>query len=352
MTMKTKLSFADFLEQTERTKQTPVKEKTPAPTITAVPEYRSTEPNTNNNIEKPDNIQHTISESTGVPQYRSTTAVEKLQPKSAVIPDEKFYRKANEASDDLDRSLSPAESRVLDHLMRLSVGFNRNWCQVRVSVLQVRTGYRSDKTVRAALHGLVLKRVIARRTNHNDPAGDRYEILGYSGNQLPEYRSTAAENTAVLESKFTGQLNTYTKTQKNDDDARASSDVEAFNGLIEAIQRVSQELTGKSLGRGDRARLDELAELLVAELRIAATRTESVSNVPAFLTEHLRRRLWKRDKEELQAEANKPETQAPTAKLTKEQIKSCPDCGGSGFCYPNGYDGGVVKCRHESLAKL
>lgn len=68
------------------------------------------------------------------------------------------------------------------------------------------------------------------------------------------------------------------------------------------------------------------------------------------IAEHLRRRLWKREKEEMQAETGKPETSVAT-KLTKEQIKSCPDCGGSGFCYPNGYDGGVVKCRHEKLSR-
>lgn len=27
----------------------------------------------------------------------------------------------------------------------------------------------------------------------------------------------------------------------------------------------------------------------------------------------------------------------------------CPDCQGSGFYYPNGPSGGVVKCKHEKL---
>jgi hypothetical protein len=35
----------------------------------------------------------------------------------------------------------------------------------------------------------------------------------------------------------------------------------------------------------------QLAELLVMELKVASARTTSVSDVPAFLTEHLRRRL-------------------------------------------------------------
>jgi hypothetical protein len=130
-------------------------------------------------------------------------------------------------------------------------------------------------------------------------------------------------------------------------------DDEKKTGFYAAFQTVTKELTGRELTTADKAKFNELAELLIAELRIAAARTESVSNVPAFLTEHLRRRLWKREKEELQAEAAKPDAKGTTSqKLSKEQIKSCPDCGGSGFCYPNGYDGGVTKCRHESLAKL
>lgn len=30
-------------------------------------------------------------------------------------------------------------------------------------------------------------------------------------------------------------------------------------------------------------------------------------------------------------------------------IKNCPDCHGTGFSYPNGHGGGVVKCKHEGL---
>ena len=30
-------------------------------------------------------------------------------------------------------------------------------------------------------------------------------------------------------------------------------------------------------------------------------------------------------------------------------ISKCPHCGGSGMYYPNGYDKGVAKCKHEQL---
>jgi hypothetical protein len=61
--------------------------------------------------------------------------------------------------------------------------------------------------------------------------------------------------------------------------------------MEKAINEVSKKLIGKELKSDDNKKLKELAELLVMELEIAAARTDSISNVPAFLTEHLRRRL-------------------------------------------------------------
>jgi hypothetical protein len=129
---------------------------------------------------------------------------------------------------------------------------------------------------------------------------------------------------------------------KNDDD-------EAFAELLEIFKQASKEITGKTPLVNERQRWGELAELMVTELRIAGART-TVSSIPAFLTEHLRRRLWKKEKEQV-AELNGPTeaTAAPT--LTFEQVKGCQDCGGTGFYYPKGFEGGVAKCRHERLTE-
>jgi biotin operon repressor len=43
-------------------------------------------------------------------------------------------------------------------------------------------------------------------------------------------------------------------------------------------------------------------------------------------------------------ESNKREPAAP-------DYKSCPDCQGSGFFYPDGFEGGVVKCKHKRLTQ-
>jgi hypothetical protein len=132
-----------------------------------------------------------------------------------------------------------------------------------------------------------------------------------------------------------------TSTEKTDDD-------EAFAAFARVMQDAAREIMGKPLGALDKDRLGELAELLVAELRIAAARTSNVSSLPAFLTEHLRRRLWKMDKKQLSGE-EKTEPGITKPSISTEQARTCPDCGGSGLYYPEGYEKGVAKCKHEWL---
>ncbi|MDX6695723.1 MAG: hypothetical protein QOF02_3326 [Blastocatellia bacterium] len=314
-------------------------EKLPATSGTAVPQYRSINPqqqekgkNKAIKLESPDS-------GTAVPEHRSTGVPEHKQLLSA-IPTSNFYRKSNEVVDQFDRELTPAESKVFDHLLRLSVGFNKEWCQVRITTLQQRTGYRSDKTVRAAINGLVIKGRIERRTHHNNPLGDEYQILNYSDTtEVPQYRSTPVKNTPVLESKITGHLNTSIKDKINDDDA--------FADFVNAWREAAQEVTGRETSKYESERWRELAELLITELKIAAART-TVSSVPSFLAEHLRRRLWKVEKKQAGGEA-KAEPGVETSPSPSEQARNCPDCGGSGLYYPEGYEKGVAKCAHKKL---
>ncbi len=76
---------------------------------------------------------------------------------------------------------------------------------------------------------------------------------------------------------------TSLKTNTNDDDALV--------GLRAKFDEVSRKLTNNGLNKNDEAKWSDLATLLIMELEIAAARTTSISNVPAFLTEHLRRRF-------------------------------------------------------------
>ena len=95
----------------------------------------------------------------------------------------------------------------------------------------------------------------------------------------------------------------------------------------------------------ERARWAELAEVLATELKIAAGRT-TVSSAPSFLAEHLRRRLWKKEKRQIEAEAAKQKKSTPTS---EGDVSKCPDCFGTGMWYPQGFDKGVARCDHVKL---
>ncbi|HXH68728.1 MAG TPA: hypothetical protein VNI60_00125 [Pyrinomonadaceae bacterium] len=69
------------------------------------------------------------------------------------------------------------------------------------------------------------------------------------------------------------------------------NDDEAFADMQKVLSEISEKISGKSPAKNQKGNWKKLAELLAMELEIAAARTKSVSNVPAFLTEHLRRRL-------------------------------------------------------------
>jgi hypothetical protein len=160
---------------------------------------------------------------------------------------------------------------------------------------------------------------ILRITRGNSPLGDEYRILAYSGNTaVPEYyRSTGVENTGVLESKVNGELKTDLKDkEKSDDDAAGH-----------ALRQMEREVTGKNSATAEQ--WAELVELIKAELRIAAART-TVSSMPAFMAEHLRRRrLGKLDKKQALIEGRQlPDQPASTP---AESPQDCPDCKGSGW---------------------
>jgi hypothetical protein len=108
-----------------------------------------------------------------------------------------------------------------------------------------------------------------------------------------------------------------------------------------------KEVTGRESTAAEAERWGELAELLVTELKIAAGRTGSVSNVPAFLTEHLWRRLRKTDKRQFEREGKSDEGGVEAE--PKLDTSKCPDCFGTGMWYPEGFEKGVARCQHSKL---
>ena len=146
------------------------------------------------------------------------------------------------------------------------------------------------------------------------------------------HTSSSLESTGSRESK------TSFKTKDRSDDEPAAQ-------LGAKLSQVERDLTGKNGANPEQ--WGELADVIAAELKIAAART-TVSNVPAFLAEHLRRRLWKLDKKQALEQGRELPDQAAVSSHVAAPVE-CPDCKGSGWWYPEGQDRGVTKCKHSKL---
>jgi hypothetical protein len=186
--------------------------------------------------------------------------------------------------------------------------------------------------------------VVAKERAHRGDRGDR----GDRGEKVPGVQGSLSDpcdpSVSVESTIASGSPKTLikTNTERSDDD----DDATTLAGLNTRLKKAVKELTGKDLSPAERERWNELAEVLITELKIAAART-TVSSVPSFLAEHLRRRLWKTDKKQLEgAEKGAGMGEMPSTRI---DASKCPDCGGSGFYYPQGYEGGVAKCRHQKL---
>jgi hypothetical protein len=128
--------------------------------------------------------------------------------------------------------------------------------------------------------------------------------------------STHSVSAANTETSGTSKTSFKTNTEGTDD--------EAFATLIEKLRTATREVSGKEPSKADAERWAEVAELLVTELKVAASRT-TVTSAPAFLAEHLRRRLRKADARQIEREVGEASSRqaAGTAKpeLNAEQIQ-------------------------------
>jgi hypothetical protein len=263
--------------------------------------------------------------------------------------------------------------------------------------LCVKTGIRSDRTIRRALDGLQEKLSVEIVSYfHGNPLGPRYRV--YDPKEILKRRKTASieidpqskriigtgVGTGVLTGVGTGAwtgvstgcrnygstpvettpvtpvVSTGVDKYRNSSEAaaqpgaasssnqyRRTNDDEAFAEFVSLLRENAREITGKQPSAVDAGKWRELAEVLITELRIAAGRT-TVSSVPAFLAEHLRRRLWKlENRKQPPPGTDGPQVHEPT--ISREEARECPDCFGTGMYYPGGFERGVARCSHERL---
>jgi hypothetical protein len=268
---------------------------------------------------------------------------------------------------------SGKSKQVYDYLYSQTRGAitPRRSFRIPMDKLRINSGLGSDKSLRSILERLTASGLVTIKQITGTQGGNEFTIYLPEELDTPTTTSTPTPTTtggtfyhlypshkvpgvevvestsgsrgiSIVESTISGDPKTSFKTNTNtydDDDAGA-------HRLTRKLIQTERELTGKVSTSAER--WDELAELLVTELRIAAART-TVSNVPAFLTEHLRRRLWKVDKQRAIEIATDSEQETQTPALSEEEKRSCPDCAGTGFWYPEGTEKGVAKCAHQKL---
>lgn len=286
------------------------------------------------------------------------------QPKpSPISPERNFNKRANS----LEHSALPAgqfpgaSKKIYDALYVRTRGaiVPTRTVQARHRELLTWSGVKDIKTIKTHLNKLREYGLITWQIMKGEHEGSFYEVFlpeevspspdlaQTQPNPSPDQKTDLdlAQNLGwaglgnLLDSKGDSSIDktSFKTIEKNDDD-------EALADFAALINNAAREITGRGLSPADKQRWAELAEVLVTELKIAAGRT-TVSSVPAFLTEHLRRRLWKKDKRQMEEEAGAQKTVGSP----KVDSTNCPDCFGTGMYYPEGFEKGVARCEHKSL---
>lgn len=289
---------------------------------------------------------------------------EHKQRNPSVAPESDFQRVPNSVTRRaIPEGLFRGKSKqVWDYLWSVTRGAVVPTRSTRKSRREIKagSGLGSMVTVDAALEHLENVGLIAVKPAIGSLIGNEYEVF------TPEEASTSTSSISsssritqkvdvldVLESGSTsttqlventgawGRPNTSFKTKD------INTDDEAFAEFAAAVRKTAKEITGKEPSKAEAARWAEVAEVLMTELKIAAGRT-TISSVPAFLAEHLRRRLWKKEKRQIEAEAAEQKASTPTQKI---DASKCPDCFGTGMYYPEAFDKGVARCPHSKITE-
>lgn len=335
----------------------------------------------------PDGIPTSDSEQ---PESESSPATKK--PRRTVKPNEESAESSSEVFVSVDATHTASEKIIYSHMYRETVSKGRPEGHFGPALLMKLSGIRSRNTVHKALYGLIEKLSVEKLAESQvTPFGPRYRVYGPQDilrrrkaagmfidpqtkriterdgipegipggipegipAAIPRIWDTPLPNSGIVGIPNSGILLNILNTTDVEHFAEGSSsnglrgnDDEAFADFVELMAKTTEEITGRTPAGSERERWLELAEILSAELKIAAGRT-TVSSVPAFLAEHLRRRLWKKEKRQLDDERSKGES----APAPKGDTSKCPDCFGTGMWYPEGFDKGVARCEHKSLER-
>ncbi len=235
-----------------------------------------------------------------------------LQP---IAPEKDYSKLPNSIKRAVEQGKFPGSSLAIYlYLYSLTRGSIKPKRSVRVSKpnLKVGSNLRADKTLLRYIDHLERIGFIRKTIFNGDHEGNQYEVFlpEEIKSNLPTYLPTKQPTYLLKEiprvPMVQKEVGRYVETQENkdiygdaktsfkdntddDDNARVS---DTFSLLAKRLDQAAKKITGKGVSKSEAEKWGTLAELLILELEVAASRTEEVSSVPAFLTEVLRRQFF------------------------------------------------------------
>ena len=254
------------------------------------------------------------------PAVKASSRAARPRAKVSAAPERDFGRVANSITRDaLPAGAFPGSSKkiydVLYHRSRAAVTPVRSVRATRRE-LMTWTGIKNIKTINDHIKRLIDARLLIRTKLAGEHEGSIYEVLlpeeidqyqtrtstrpepeGYHGGtrDVPDpNRKTDSDqyqnSVRVGSGNPVDSIDTSDEPKTSFKTSEQKLDDEVFADLVALLKRATEEVTGKGITPADRERWREVGELLIAELKVSAART-AVSSAPAFLAEHLRRRL-------------------------------------------------------------
>ena len=226
----------------------------------------------------------------------------------SIAPEKDFQKVANSVVRGVSQGVFNGKSKQMyDYLYSLTRGAIQPKRTVRISKpkLMKGTGIGSPQTFYRNINYLESIGLIKRTEIIGEWDGNEYEVFvpeEINLKSVQSVQSVQSDNSpqkqvvlVVPETELTvlssQPINTGDPaTPKTSFKDSSNTDDETCALFIKKFEEVSRELTGNGVNPKDAERWEKLAELLILELHAAARRTQ-ITSVPAFLTEHLRRKL-------------------------------------------------------------
>jgi hypothetical protein len=238
-----------------------------------------------------------------------STPKKKLLP---IAPDRDYQKVANSVVREVGQGIFTGKSKQMyDYLYSLTRGAINPRRTVRISKpkLMRGTGIGSPQTFYRNINHLESLGLIKRNEIVGQLSGNEYEVFlpeeinlqpvqsvqSVQSVQkpvvpvLPETELTVPTSNPISTDVLATSKTSFKDIEKNDDDARVS---ETFLVMSKRLDAAVKKITGKGVSKTEAEKWGTLADLLILELEVAASRADGVSSVPAFLTEVLRRQFF------------------------------------------------------------